>query len=167
MMAAWTFWCLPRGGDKAASTLACGLLLLSLIGCGKNGDSQRHAISGTVLLGGEPLRTGSISFEPASGKTNGGAVIENGEYQIPQERGLVADTYRVRINCTVPRQTAQQPPPGKLPGPEDDRDPLELIPSKYNSATQLTAQITDEGPKEFDFSLHPRAHGKDSPSQAP
>ena len=73
--------------------------LFAIAGCGPRSD--RLAISGKVLLNGEPLSGGSIHFTSlGEKKLTSGAMIENGEYHIPQEKGLLPGDYHLEISAT-------------------------------------------------------------------
>jgi hypothetical protein len=122
-------------------------------GCGgAQDDLPRQPVAGTVKLEGQPLKSGLIQFQPASAdaSTAGGAGIVEGEYSISRAEGLVPGSYRVSITSAV--EPATPLPPGTTPG-----DPVskvkEPIPAKYNATTQLTAQVTKEGPNTFPFDL--------------
>ena len=88
--------------DSCRALLAIGLL--SLLGCGPRND--RLAISGTVKLNGSPLDGGSIAFTSLGGEKMlaSGAVVQNGQYIIPQEKGLRPGTYHVEINAPTTRR---------------------------------------------------------------
>src|SRR5688500_13010891 len=80
----------PRVLSRACQFgLSMGLMLL-LAGCGA--DSDRGAVSGTVTLDGKPVENGSISFVPIEGtqSPSAGAVIGNGTYEIPRDKGPMA-----------------------------------------------------------------------------
>jgi hypothetical protein len=125
-------------------------------GCGgAQDDLPRQAVAGTVMLDGQPLKSGLIQFQPASAdaSTAGGAGIVDGHYSISRAEGLVPGAYRVSITSVA--EAATPLPPGATPG-----DPVmkvkEPIPAKYNATTQLNAQVTKEGPNTFPFDLKSR-----------
>jgi acetyl esterase/lipase len=62
-------------------------------------DTPRAAVSGTVTIDGEPLRWGTITFQPEGGDSLpvAWAMVSRGKYQIPVERGAVQGTHRVVI----------------------------------------------------------------------
>lgn len=59
-------------------------------------------VSGTVTVGGSPLKGGSIAFEPDSKQGNTGPVaitpIVDGKYQTDPKRGVGRGAYVVRIS---------------------------------------------------------------------
>jgi hypothetical protein len=104
-----------------------------LTGC-KGGD-ERLAISGTVSYKGNPIQEGSIEFVPHPGvKTQSGGPITNGRFRIPASHGLEPGNYTVKISSMKVEPAGE---PGGLPG----KDPEEMIPAKYNTASTLTREI--------------------------
>jgi len=86
--------------------------LLPLTGCG--GGEERLAISGKVLFKGEPLDQGRIDFVPPNNAGSlSGAVVENGAFSIPRDKGLLPGTYLVRV-YSYDRKGAKVPDP--IPG---------------------------------------------------
>lgn len=102
-------------------------------------SSDRRAISGEVTFAGEPVDGGSIVFLPGDdGGTKGAAEIIAGKYEIPPQQGLRPGKYRVEINWAKP--TGKQIPSGDPGMTMEER--LEVIPAKYNTASELTVEIT-------------------------
>lgn len=73
-----------------------------LSGCGSRG----LPVTGTVNLGGVPLRAGTIAFEPApdSGTVGSGAVenIRDGKFEVKTAKGLSPGRYVVRVSPVAP-----------------------------------------------------------------
>lgn len=93
---------LPVRVRQCCVLLGTGLLLGCLAGCPSSSEGpSRYSISGKVQYAGRPIVTGSILFEPDTSKGNSGpgayADIQNGQYSIPVEKGIVGGTYVVRI----------------------------------------------------------------------
>lgn len=132
-----------------------GLLLLT--GCGSKNPSGRVAISGKVTLDGAPLEQGSIKFEPmgapaATGAVNSGAPIENGEYELPEENGLLPGKYRVSISS--PEQTGSGTTDPMQAMNEASQKPVgDRVPAKYNVKSELSVDFANGGPTEFNFDL--------------
>ncbi len=125
-------------------------LLLGLAGC-TGGQPKLCPVSGTVNFKGKPLDRGAITFlsdDPTMG-AGGGAMIEEGHYDIPAKQGLPPGRYKVIITSVDPKNQTPDPDalPGYLPVPKDRIKP------KYNSQTTLKAEITTEGPNKFDFEV--------------
>jgi hypothetical protein len=122
-------------------------MLCFLSGCSGGDKTGRMAISGKVLLKGEPVPTGSIEFVPHPGvNTTSGAVITNGRFSIPADKGLEPGNYTVKISWI------ETPPPSDEPGGLPGKDPVEKIPAKYNTKSTLTTEIKT-GQPELEFKL--------------
>lgn len=121
------------------------LLATSMIlGCGPSGlDTQ--PVSGKVTFDGQPVQEGRILFRGTGSDPRAfSAEIKNGEYQLEAFAGKM----RVEV-------TASRPVPGKF----DESNPGEkvpvgemYIPAKYNSQSELTAEVA-AGKNEFNFDL--------------
>ncbi len=121
-----------------------------LSGCGdkKPVDTgpPRIPVSGKVTLDGKPLENGTISFEPkAEGLRPTGGPIENGTYNVPQEKGGNAGLYLVKISWLKP--TGE-----KVANPDAGGGVKEVIPQKYNVASTLEETLSPEK-HEFNFDL--------------
>ena len=126
-----------------------GIFLLVLAGCGPGNGRQN--LEGTVTLDGEPLAKGSIAFRPTAGTqspTAGGRIV-NGEFSISPEKGLSAGTFRVEI--TASRKTGRKvmDPVRRIEVDEMEQ----VIPQRYNRQSELTREITTDGPNQFTFEL--------------
>jgi hypothetical protein len=140
-----------RGGRRLRFARCVALLLLAIapLGCGGSGP-ETYPVSGTVTFDGQPVPDGDILFVPADGKgLPDPGKIENGEFSFDAKPGPK------RVEIEASRQT----------GPVDTsmgmapRQPY--IPACYNTETTLTAEVTPDGPNEFDFPL------KSQPGQPP
>lgn len=131
----------------------CAAVLLAaggLAGCGDGTNKQ--AVSGTVTWKGQPLDTGMIRFlplDPATG-TETGTVVTAGKFAVPRDQGLAPGKYRVSVSSPDPKSgTMPDAPPGERGGyPATER-----IAAKYNSKSELTAEVTAGGKNEFEFKL--------------
>lgn len=77
-------------------------IILLCVGCSGEGSGvDRYEIQGNVTFNNEPVPAGQIIFEPDT--KNGGqgpaaiAEIKNGQYQIPENKGIVGGPHVVRI----------------------------------------------------------------------
>jgi hypothetical protein len=124
-------------------------MLLAPAGCG--GAAQRLPIHGTVTYKGQPLAAGTITFTPkADGpleRTMEGALITDGKYAIPADKGLFPGSYHVSISAVEPSGK----PPGGAPG--GPRRSKELLPERYNTQSTLSIDVDAKGKREFDFPL--------------
>lgn len=125
-----------------------GSIMISLLlaaGCGRSVN-----IEGEVTFDGQPVESGSISFEPADGQgpTAGGA-IEGGRYAVSGQSG---GKKVVRIRAT--RKTGRQIETGPPAPPGHMVDEVEsYIPAKYNSQSTLTCEVAAGGASRHDFAL--------------
>jgi hypothetical protein len=118
---------------------------------GCDGGAKRYAVSGEVKWRGRPLDQGAITFlpeDPALG-ASGGAVIKDGRYSIPARGGLLPGRYKVLVTSADPSKAAD---PDALPGPSGPL-PKDRVKPRYNAQTVLTAELTAEGPKTFNFDV--------------
>jgi len=125
-------------------------LALLLAGCSR---SPTRRVAGEVSYKGEPIKDGSIEFQPIEG-TSGpsvGAPIRDGAYDIPAAKGPLADgTYRVKLVAV--RNTGKYPPGRRyaksVPIHED------IIPAEYNIKSKLRVKIDpNANPNRMDFRL--------------
>ena len=127
----------------------CVGFVLLLIGCGQQGDRQR--LEGTVTLDGAPLAEGQITFVPqpgTKGPTAGGPISE-GYFSIPHDGGTFTGTFLVKITAT--RKTGKQVMNYALNEMIDEIE--QFLPLRYNRQSELTREVTDSGPNQFEFAL--------------
>jgi hypothetical protein len=132
-------WCFIRM-SPLISTFCCLALCTVLTGCSgsKYKGDKRYPLTGDVNFDGQSVDIGSISFIPegGSGRASGG-VITDGKYDVPEEKGATAGTYRVEISWL--KRTGK-----KLRDPEsgemyDER--REAIPEKLRTSSEQTVEI--------------------------
>jgi hypothetical protein len=128
---------------------AC-ILAVGMTGCA-DGRAKHYAVSGVVKWQGKPLDHGAITFlaeDPAIG--TGGAMIKDGQYDIPAKQGLLPGRYKVVITSVDSKNKVLDPdsPPGYLPVPKDRIQP------KYNAQTTLMADVKAEGQNTFNFEVN-------------
>ena len=132
------------------------LLAAGLSGCGYNNPLRRKAASGKVIVDGQPLPRGSISFV-SKVRQNGvrsGAVITDGEYALPIEKGLPPGEYAVSILDAGGGTAAERVKnTNMLPGSEPFVQIQQRIPPKYNFKSELIREVTAEGPNVFNFDI--------------
>jgi hypothetical protein len=101
-----------------------------------------------VTLDGAPLDEATISFVPMTGGARQSAwtTIKNGEYTIVEKDGLGTGPFRVEIRALRPT--------GEKPNPNEPTmvPSKEIIPSRYNSNSELKAEIKP-GVNTKDFAL--------------
>jgi len=114
------------------------LALIVCTGCG-GGNPNLSRVTGTVTLDGQPLAEAEVTFTPtgAEGGSATGVTDANGKYELAysaDSRGAWIGTCEVSIS--------------KIVGALDK----ESLPAKYNSESELTAEVGEEG-NTFDFAL--------------
>ena len=128
------------------------LVLVSVAGCGPHTD--RLAISRNVSLDGTPLDSGSIRFTSVASEKLlvAGAMIQDGAYQIPREKGLLPGTYHLEIYS--PDQNAKPIMARAQPGGPGISVAPERIPVEYNVDSQQTIEVTADGENRFVFEIN-------------
>lgn len=141
------------------SSLSCVLLLAGAVlisGCGP--DGPRREIHGTVTFDGKPLAAGWIRFEslPEQPTCNESAQILNGAYTVKGLGGLLPGKYKVII--TADAANAAPPNENVMPGtPVEEKKAaptaVQALPSRYNTNSELTAEISATQTEPIDFQL--------------
>lgn len=108
MMYAWTLAddlgrrCFCRIPSAATLPLVLCLAALCVVaGCGQ-GRPDRVAVSGQVLIDGQPLTQGLIQFVPEGARPSGGKLDANGRFKLTcydGGDGIVPGTHRVMISA--------------------------------------------------------------------
>lgn len=145
-----------RMGKRALVSLIGLGILIVLTGCGDANPLGRKAISGKVTLDGTPLESGSILFEPLADEGVGsGAVITGGTFSIPAAKGLPPGEYSVRMYASgegsVPAPDSEDGPGAIAPAPP------ELIPPGWNTRSEQTITVTEDGENQFTFPVKTNA----------
>ncbi|MBD3673002.1 MAG: carboxypeptidase regulatory-like domain-containing protein [Planctomycetaceae bacterium] len=130
---------------KIASVLVFGVCLF-FVGCGSSDSLNRQAVTGEIQFEGSPIPEGTIEFSPVGEGTSSGAVIQEGKFSIPEEKGLPPGEYLVRISAYNPDAE-----PVAMPG-ESNNVAEEIIPPKYN--TESDVKFTVEAGAENVFTLN-------------
>lgn len=132
----------PRSWLGRAITL-CVVLPTAVVLCGCGGNPNLFHASGTVSLDGKPLDNAFVTFIPMEGGTTSyGKTDGNGRYEMQftdTETGAWKGQNRVEIRTGDVGA-------GGAPGPR------ERVPTAYNSASTLTADVKS-GNNEFNFEL--------------
>jgi hypothetical protein len=125
--------------------------LVVLAGCSDQ-YKGRSAISGKVQLKGQPIKEGSISFEPLEGQdTRGGAPISNGAYEIPRPNGLKPGKYLVRVTAGDGKTPADDEAAG--PGGNTNIVSKDLVPPEWNVRSKQEVTVKADEPNKFDFDI--------------
>ena len=145
----------PGNGSKRLGLLVALAAIVTAGGCGDNAGG-RQAVSGTVTLKGKPVEVGMLEFRPAAGASDGitytrsGAVIADGKFEIPKEKGLVPGRYKVSISAPDKHHKLGG---DDLPGPTSSRTSKDLIPPEYNLKTKLEVDVKKDRSNAFDFAI--------------
>jgi hypothetical protein len=137
------------------TTAAVLLSILAVVqGC-EGVRSNTLAASGKVTLDGKPLESGQITFiSLGDGGSRASAKIENGEFSIPPNFGVKAGEQLVQIEAYRKSNRPIQPS-GLLTAEEAAKGAVEqYLPAKYNTQSQLKAQVQSGGDNFFEFQLN-------------
>jgi hypothetical protein len=148
---------------RPASLLLALTLATVAIGCARSlDDLPREPVAGTVTMDGQPLPEAVIQFsaagDAAKNATPGANTeVKDGKFSIPREEGLVPGTYKVSVSHAVLKEVQ---PKGKgkaqvntsIPNRNKQLGP-EQIPAKYNTQTELKADIKPGSSRDLKFEL--------------
>jgi hypothetical protein len=137
------------------------LIAVLMTGC-SDPYAGRLAVSGTVKLKGELLKSGIIAFEPLEKQdTASGAPIDKGSYNIPRDKGLKPGKYRIRVTAgdgvtpaMIPGAAAGKNNEEEAAGPGRGTNIIskDLIPPSWGSNSQQEVTVA-EGKTRFDFDI--------------
>lgn len=144
--------------DWLTLLIGASLLLFLNAGCGGSEGPQRIAVAGTVTLDGTPMSFGLIRFNPKDDISGPGAMaqIVGGEFMFNTENGPVVGNHRIEIEATdfqsfeIDDETAfalQMQTTGMSPLANNP------VPAIYNTASTLTATVTESDDQKFPFDL--------------
>jgi len=138
---------LPTNFRAASFVFLLAFAALS-IGCAKPPGPETAYVSGVVTLDGTPVPNAVINFTPANGRPSVGFTDANGEYELiytASRQGALLGEHTVRI------KSAESSGGGEGNAPKIAAS-KESIPAKYNTKTELTAQV-ESGSNTIDFEL--------------
>jgi hypothetical protein len=128
------------------------MILVAIFGCGPASD--RLAVSGMVKLNGVPLDSGSIRLtsEGSEKVVASGAVIQDGAFRIPADKGLPPGKYRVEMYApdTKAPPVAYRGAPGE---PQMPPTAPERIPPEYNVNSQNSVNVVTGQENHFEFDI--------------
>lgn len=133
------------------------VVLLALAACVGCGPGYKLApVSGTLKVNGKAHPNAHVTFEPVTqaGKRrppSAGVTDAAGKYElktIDGDKGAVVGKHRVSVISAAAAQ-------GSNPSSDeaDPKKPKEIFPPKYNTKTELTADVPAEGTDAADFDL--------------
>lgn len=109
------------------------MLLLSLLGCGR-GLPDRVPVSGTVLIDGKPLTSGSIMLIPTNERPAGGSISPEGRFTLScyeRDDGVVPGTHKVTVQAVEHLSLTES---------------RWLVPPKYGDPATSALEVTIDGP---------------------
>lgn len=125
--------------DAGGSTLLAGILTMSFIGCGVPKPQEREFgnVVGKITFKGEPLTTGTVKFQPASGAFTTSDIRPDGTYAMKAVVGTNLVMVVSRETDTLDREERKKK--GLAP-------PKSFIPEKFG--TPDSGLRFDVGPSE-------------------
>jgi hypothetical protein len=130
---------------------AMSVAIVGLAGCGDN-PLGRRALSGSVTLDGSPLESGNIEFAPLdAASVSSGANIQQGRFDVPELQGVPPGKYRVRIFAAQAAGAPRTPEEAAIP--TGHRPGESLVAARFNTASELVAEVTESGRNEFNFEV--------------
>ncbi|MEW4570700.1 hypothetical protein AB1L88_22780 [Tautonia sp. JC769] len=149
-----------RGDHPIRTTLAplsppvaLAALLLSLPGCGPAPDQGGVAVTGQVLLDGQPLDEAHITLIPESSGPAVTGVVQGGAFRIPPSEGPEPGPYRVEIDAVRPTGRIIEHP--DLLG-QTAEETENIVPPRFNRASTLRVEVGDGGDNHFEFAVTTR-----------
>lgn len=148
----------------------CVLVLIVVGGCEQK--VKRVAVSGKVLLDGEPIAKGTIRFVPASGRPSSSRILQDGSFRVSEKSlsedkaeviGLFPGNYRIAVSATEYLSEAE------------DAEARWLVPRHYGDFRtsgleadiqapneSMIVELTWEGAEETDTELEAEAGAEDA-----
>lgn len=123
-------------------------VLVCLVVCGCGGQPEgpsKYSVSGIVTLNGEPLPDGDVILRAVDGNHAYAGKILQGLFTFEAEAGT--KNVEFRSYRVVPGKTREDNPGEIVPVTE------QVVPTKYNKATELTVQVEADGENDFMFDL--------------
>ena len=136
---------------RVVGCLAVLVAAAGLAGCG--GGTNKRAVSGTVAWKSQPLETGMIRFLPGRRRRPDRDRGGHHQREVRHPQGAGAFAGQVQGGDQFPRPQERQGPPDAPPGERGGYPATERIAAKYNSKTELTAEVTADGKNHFEFQV--------------
>lgn len=143
---------------RTLTAFLMAMVLIGLASCGPGNGLNLARVRGTVTFEGEPIRNGTVLFEPDESKgTTGpqavGTILTDGTFVLSSQDpgdGAVIGTHRVGILGLEENPSDEAP----MPSPEDD--PLAYLAAK-DAAAQKAIQSRAKGEQKTVAGLDGRA----------
>ena len=125
---------------------AMALGVVFLVGCG----SKPLEVKGKITIKGQPVESGSISFEPADSQGSSlGGTIENGQYSAVGKESNTGGKKYVRITCVC--KTGRKIPAGMPEPPGTMVDEIKVF--SFGEKNELTCELQPGKVNEENFEL--------------
>ena len=134
---------------------AAMLFVVIWTGCGPSNDEGRLPISGTVNFDGKPLANGHIMFRPDGKGLSSSSKIVDGRFELAAVDGIPVGQYKVVITSEQETGEKVERDPadwGNEGGGEMDPVTRQVIPARYNTATELKL-VVDGPPAPLSYDL--------------
>lgn len=136
----------------ATSTLTL-LLITVVVGCGGAEQAKVVQVTGKVMLDGQPMKFGTVTFQPSKGQPASGEIKSNGEFALSTYRpgdGAAVGRHKVKITS----YSSQDPAAEKSAGSSESLGES-LIPDRYTrfDTSGLEVAVLAGGNKPFEFAL--------------
>ena len=158
------------------------LILTCCLGCSGGSDVELGKVTGLVTMNGEPLADAIVVFKPAEGNPSTGRTDSNGNYDLTylgNSPGAIVGKHSVRIttgqplgemagvnadtdfasmdsadtiDISTPPAESEADVTMRRARPKPKKTGKEVIPARYNTKTELQADVTD-GDNVIDFDL--------------
>ena len=113
--------------------------LIMAVGCDSDG---KYPVSGTVTWNGDPVPEGSIIFTPVDPSVGPDATqIENGRFHLRASEG------QKKVEIFADRDIGKRDRVMNIVRRE------QYIPTRYNEKTELTVEVTAQGPNDYQLDL--------------
>jgi hypothetical protein len=127
---------------------------LTVSGCADQGGSELVPVTGKVRLDGEPLRFGTVTFQPSRGQPARGEINERGEFTLSTYRpgdGATVGRHKVKIACYA----SQDPGATELAERPSESLGTSLIPDRYTrfDTSGVAVAVLAGGNRPFDIAL--------------
>ena len=124
--------------------------------CGESHDPRgvRYPVTGTVTLDGKPLSGVQIVFlcEGKNGAMNAVRTIADGSFSLSEIDGPLAGTWRVKIVAQMIDLEEFEAARDRDVNKDVDTNVV-VIPHRYNTNSELIAEIKSEGENKLDYQL--------------
>jgi hypothetical protein len=120
-----------------------GFVLLAVVGCGP--ADGRVALSGKVMMDGQPATGASISFRPLRKEGNtAGIMLDQGRFELSADKGLLPGKYLVSVQAY--RETGRT-----FDDPQRGSKMPELVPVQLLSIDPAEIEIAADQPNVFEI----------------